>query len=158
MKILLPIDGSPDALNAVRLALQWASSGLRAEYVLVNVQDPASLYEMVVAHDVDRLAALRAEAGAELLQPAEALLDAVGATYESEVAGGTPAPLLLELAENYGCQAVMMGARGMGSPGAGGLGSVALSLLQHSSLPVTIVRNTADDEAAAADDDAPAAD
>ena len=63
MKILLPIDGSADALQAVRVALQWVAEGLKAEFVLVNVQDPASLYEMVVTHDVERLALLRAEAG-----------------------------------------------------------------------------------------------
>jgi hypothetical protein len=78
MKILLPIDGSADALQAVRVALQWVAEGLKAEFVLVNVQDPASLYEMVVTHDVERLAQLRAEAGADLLRPAEALLQAAG--------------------------------------------------------------------------------
>jgi nucleotide-binding universal stress UspA family protein len=140
MKVLLPIDGSADALHAVKVALQWVRQGLRAEFVLVNVQDPATIYEMVVAHDVERIALLRAEAGAELLEPAEALLQAAGQPYESEVAGGSPAALLPELAENYRCEAVLMGARGVGTPGASGIGSVAESMLQYASMPVTIVR------------------
>lgn len=156
MKILLPIDGSPDALQAVRVALQWVAEGLRAEFVLVNVQDPASLYEMVVTHDVERLALLRAEAGADLLRPAEALLQAAGLAFESEVAGGSPAALLPELAENYGCDAVLMGARGVGSSGATGIGEVAAAMLHYSAWPVTLVRRP-DDEPAPADDPDPAA-
>jgi nucleotide-binding universal stress UspA family protein len=38
-----------------------------------------------------------------------------------------------------------MGARGMGDPGAGGLGSVAAALLAHSPVPVTVVRAVAAD-------------
>ena len=140
MKTLLPIDGSPAALAAVRHALRCAREGLASSYVLLNVQDPATLYEVVVAHDTDALTALRREAGQELLASAEALLEAVGADYESEVAGGEPATLLVELLENYGCDAVVMGARGVGAPDGSGLGSVALALLHHSPVPVTVVR------------------
>lgn len=143
MKILLPIDGSPAALAAVRHALRCRHEGLPCSYVLLNVQDPASLYEVVVAHDTEALTALRREAGSELLAPAEALLEAAGAEFESEVAGGEPATLLVELLENYGCDAVVMGALGMGNvdpADSTGLGSVALALLRHSPVPVTVVR------------------
>jgi len=136
MKILLPVDGSADALAAVRHALALVRDGLQAEFVLVNVQEPASLYEMVVAHDPDVIVHVRSEAGADLLSPAEALLEAAGLSYESEVAGGQPVTVLVELLENYGCDAVVMGARGAGS----GSGSVAMAMLQRSPVPVTLVR------------------
>lgn len=148
MKILLPVDGSPAALAAVRYALTLVQDGLRADFVLVNVQEPASLYEMVVVHDPDVIEKLRSDAGAELLAPAEALLEAAGLSYESEVAGGQPATVLVELLENYGCEAVVMGARGAG----GGGGSVALAMLEHSPVPVTLVRAAAPDEVADAGD------
>ena len=162
-KILLPVDGSADALAAVRHAVRWAGDAPGARFVLANVQEPASLYEVVVAHDAERIAALKREAGADLLAPAEALLDAAGASYESEVAAGTPEHLLVELAETYGCDAVVLGARGQGAaPGAGGLGSVSRAVLEGSTVPVTVVRAPADVEAgtgaegesAAAPDDA----
>ena len=139
MKILLAIDGSVPALDAVRHALRLVTEGLRASFVLVNVQEPASLYEMVVAHDAEVLERMRGAAGADLLAPAEALLDAAGLDYESEVAGGEPANMLVELTENYGCDAVIMGASGMGETD-DSLGSVALALLHHSPMPVTLVR------------------
>ncbi|MDP1648664.1 MAG: universal stress protein [Rubrivivax sp.] len=145
MKILLPVDGSAAALAAVGYALQLAREGLQAEFVLANVQEPASLYEMVVAHDAEVIEHVRSEAGAELLRPAEALLEDAGLSYESEVAGGEPATVLVELLENYGCDAVVMGARGAGS----GSGSVALAMLQHSPVPVTLVRAPEPKEGAA---------
>jgi nucleotide-binding universal stress UspA family protein len=146
MKIMLPVDGSEPALDAVRHALVLVDSGLRASFVLVNVQEPPSLYEVVVAHDADVIEQLRGAAGADLLQAAEVLLDAAGVDYESEVAGGEATHLIVELLENYGCDAVVMGARGMGDPEAGGLGSVAEQVLLHSPVPVTLVRRPAADE------------
>ena len=142
MKILLPVDGSPSALQATAHVVELVRGGLRASVVLVNVQEPASLYEVVVVHDVDAIAALRQAAGADLLAPAEAALDAAGLSYESEVAGGDPHHELLDLAERYDCTAIVMGAQGQGAGGAHRLGSVALAVLTHSALPVTVVHAT----------------
>ena len=139
MKILLPVDGSEASMAAVRLALAWRQAGLQADFVLVNVQEPPNLYDMVVVHDAQALDAVRAAVGAELLAPAEALITAAGARCEIEVAGGDPGHVLVDLIENYGCQAVVMGAHGAGD-GTGPLGSVALALLAHSPVPVTVVR------------------
>ena len=147
MNVLLPVDGSADALAAVRHLVALRRAGLAAEAVLVNVQEPPTLYEVVVAHDAERLSDLRRAAGADLLAPAEALLDAAGVPWQSEVAGGAPAPLLLELLENYGCTQVIMGS------GAGRPGAVARAVLAAAAVPVTLV--------AAADgggDDLPAGD
>lgn len=134
MKILLPVDGSPTSLAAVRHALQLRAEGLQASYVLLNVQEPPSLYEVVVAHDAEVLSDVRRAAGVDLLAGAEALLQAAGAEWESEVAGGEPGALIVELLENYGCDAVVMGA------GESSLGSVAEAVLHHAPVPVTVVR------------------
>ena len=139
MKIFVPVDGSIQALTAVHHALKLVRGGLKASFVLANVQVPPSLYEVVVVHDSDALDELRTSAGAELLRPAEAMLDAAGLAYESEVAGGYPGNLLIELLENYGCDMVVMGARGMGESSSP-LGTVAQALLEDSPVPVTIVR------------------
>ncbi len=140
MKILLPVDGSPDALAAVRYALRLVQGGLAAEMVLVNVQVPASLYEVVTAQDAEVIEQVRSSAGADLLAPAEALLQASGLSWESEVVGGYPSTMLTEVLENYGCDMVVMGARGMAEPDGDGLGSVTEALLTHSPVPVTVVR------------------
>jgi nucleotide-binding universal stress UspA family protein len=146
MKILIAIDGSAGALAGLRHALQWVGDGLKASFVLANVQEPASLYELAVTHDADKLKALRAAAGADVLAPAEALLDAAGVEYESEVAGGDPANLLVELAENYGCEAIVAGARGVGNPHGAGLGPVVQALVERATMPVTVVRRVDEDD------------
>ena len=133
MKILLATDGSPAALNAVRHALNLRAQGLEASFVLVNVQAPASLYEVVTAHDADVIRQVRSDAGADLLAPAEAALQRAGAEFESEVAGGDAGHVIRELAEIYGCDAVVLGATD-------GVGSVAQDVLDHCPLPVTLVR------------------
>ncbi len=145
MKILLPIDGSADALDAVRHALRLVEEGLGASFVLVNVQPHATLYETVMSTDTE---ALRSQAGADLLAPAEALLSAAGVDWESEVAGGEPATMLLELLENYACDAVVMGSHGAGSLRSALVGSVSGELLRHCPVPVTVVRRAPPDEAA----------
>lgn len=144
MKILLAIDGSAPALHAVEWALRQAAEGLKSEFVLINVQEPASLYEVVTAHDSAVIEQVRGDAGADLLRAAEARVDFAGFGFESEVAGGVPEHLLVELAENYRCDAIVMGARGLGKPEAGGLGSVAQAVLAAATVPVTVVRAAAD--------------
>jgi len=139
MKLLLPVDGSPLALDAVRHALDLVRQGLQASFVLANVQAPSSLYELVVVHDADRLAGLARAAAADALAPAEALLQAAGVEFETEVATGDAANMLIDIAEDHGCDAVVMAARGASS-GLAAIGSVAQAVLAHSPVPVTIVR------------------
>ncbi len=155
MKILLAIDGSSHALQAVRQALHWVDEGLRADFVLVNVQEPASLYEVVTAHDAELIDRVRGAAGADLLKAAEELLDEAEVGYESEVAGGVPEHLIVEVAENYGCDHIVMGALGTGHAEGHALGRVAQAVLQGSPMPVTVVRaGEAAAGEAAGDDDA----
>ena len=139
MKILLPVDGSEASMAAVRLALAWRQAGLQADYVLANVQEPPNLYDLVVVHDAQALDDVRAAVGAALLAPAEALITAAGARCEMEVAGGDPGNMLIELVENYGCDAVVMGMRSDSGPSTAP-GSVTMALLRHSPVPVTVVR------------------
>jgi nucleotide-binding universal stress UspA family protein len=157
-KILLPVDGSAAALAAVRHVLALMQDGLRAELVLANVQEPPSLYEVVVMHDPAVLDDVRAGAGADLLAEAEALLEQAGQPYESEVAGGDPGHVLVDLIETYGCTAVVMGCHAKPAGGSAGPGRVALSVLQHSPVPVTLVPPPEPAEAAdLAEEPAPAA-
>ena len=70
--------------------MHLVGNGMAASFVLANVQEPATLYEMVTAHDPEVLDRVAAEAGEHLLQPAEALLRAAGVPFESEIAVGDP--------------------------------------------------------------------
>ena len=148
MKFLLPVDGSEGALEAVRHALQLVRAGLKASFVLANVQEPASLYEVVVAHDAEVIEQVSAAAAEHSLAPAQALLRSAGVEFETEVGHGDPGHLLVDIAERFECDAVILGARGMDTFEGGALGSVATSVLHHASVPVTVVRRLRDGAAA----------
>ena len=122
MKVLLPVDGSEPALDAVRFAIRLASEGLPLQCVLGNVQQPATLYEMVVAHGAD------------------VLLREAGIACESEVASGDAGHLLVEMAERFGCDMVIISARGTGALRQALVGSVSQSVLHACPVPVLVVK------------------
>jgi nucleotide-binding universal stress UspA family protein len=158
MKILVPVDGSAASLQAVRQALQLIEGGLRASLVLANVQEPATLYEMLLAHDPEVIEQVSAKAGLHLLEPARALAHAAGVEHELEVAAGDPAHTLIDILENFGCDMVVMGARGMGTLRSAMLGSVSHEVLHAAAVPVLIVKQPPEPEPETDDDAAPAAD
>ncbi len=142
MKILLPIDGSALSLEAVRFAIRLAGDGLTTSVVLANVQEPATLYELVVAHDPQVIDQVSAAAGAHTLASAEALLTAANISFESEVASGDPAHTLIDVLERYECDMVVMGASGMSSLRSALLGSVSNEVLHAAGVPVMIVKSS----------------
>lgn len=143
IKILLPTDGSLRALDAVHHAIKLVGSGLKAQFVVANVQSPANLYEMVVAHDPNVIQKVSDAAGHDLMRPALKALHDAGLDAEQEVATGDPAHMLLEILENHGCDAVIVSARGSSESDDVSPGSVAQALLDESQVPVTLVKSTA---------------
>jgi nucleotide-binding universal stress UspA family protein len=123
----------------VHHAIRLVRDGLKASFVLANVQEPSSLYEVVVLHNADALQRMALEAGQDAIAPADRLLTEAGIEHESEIASGDPAHTLMDVAERYQCNAVIMGAHGVGESGAA-LGSVAQAVLRSSRIPVMIVR------------------
>jgi nucleotide-binding universal stress UspA family protein len=147
VKILVPVDGSALSLEAVHHAVRLVREGLKASVVLANVQEPSSLYEMVVVHDPQALRRVALEAGEHALAEADALLTRADIEHEMEVASGETAHTLIDLIDNYGCEVVIMGAHGRGE-GTAPFGAVAHELLRHAPVPVTIVRGPARTEGA----------
>ena len=143
LKILIAVDGSDLSLDAVHHVLELLQNGLRASVVLANVQEPASLYELVVSRDPARIAEASEAAGEFLLASARALLEAAQASYEGAVGGGDPAHTLVDIIESAGCHMVVMGARGQGAISSAVLGSVSQAVAHASPVPVTIVRHAA---------------
>lgn len=145
MKILVPVDGSAASLDAVAHALALIREGLRASLVLANVQEPASLWELLRVHDAEAIEAIARAAGEHSLQDAAALCRAAGVEAELEIAQGEPAATLHDIAEEQACGLVVMGSRGKGETPGNRLGSVAHAMLHDAPVPVTIVRHALPD-------------
>jgi len=141
MKILVPVDGSDLALNAVRHALRLRSEGLEATFVLATVQEPVYLYERVLPPDAEVLERISGAVGDRALAGAEALFQAAGVAFEREIGAGEPAPVVIEMAKRLGCDAIIVGARGLGVLRSALMGSVSTGILHASTLPVTVVKH-----------------
>ncbi len=151
MKILLPVDGSVVAMEAVRFVIRMARAGLETSVVLANVQEPATLYELVVSHDPQVIEQVSVAAGAHTLEAAQALLDEAHIPYEYEVASGDPAHTIIDILERFECDLVVMGASGMSTLRSALLGSVSNEVLHAAGVPVMIVKLNEMSEPAALD-------
>jgi len=140
MKILVPIDGSPLSLAALRHAIALLQGGLRAELVLANVQPPANLYEWMRSPNADALGHLAEAAGQHALETAESLLRDAGLDATEMLVTGDPAHVLLELIESEGCDAVIMGSHGSSGLLSAFQGSVSHAMLHAAPVPVTLVK------------------
>jgi nucleotide-binding universal stress UspA family protein len=145
MKLLVAVDGSELALDAVRHALRLRDAGLKADLVLATVQEPTFLYEMVLPPSAEVLERVSGAVGNRALERAEALLRAAGVPFEREIGSGDPAQTLVELAGRHGCEGIIVGARGLGAVRGAMLGSVSQAVLQASMVPVTIVKHARPD-------------
>jgi nucleotide-binding universal stress UspA family protein len=148
MKILLPVDGSELSLHEVRFALRLVREGLQASFLLVNVQEPDSLYEVVTWPDPEVRAQGSRAAGEDALQPAVALLREAGIACETEIVAGDPAHAVVDLVEERGCAMVIMGTRGTGALLSVLQGSVTQSLMHDSPVPVLLVKPPQEAQAA----------
>jgi nucleotide-binding universal stress UspA family protein len=139
LKILIPVDGSVHAMRAVHHALFLVAAGLKARFVVANVQATANLYELVVAHDPNVLEQVNEAAGHDLMRSAVQMLQAASQQVTQEVVTGDPAQMLVEVIERQACDAVIMATHGAGFRAAM-LGSVSQELVQISPVPVTLVK------------------
>ncbi|WP_428423310.1 universal stress protein [Methylibium sp.] len=140
MKMLLAVDGSACALEAVKFAIALVRDGLQARFVLATVQEPTCVYEMVLAPDAEVLERVTGATGERALEAAEAMLEAASVAFDSEIGSGMPADALVEMVKRFACDAVIIGARGHGVLRSALLGSVSQAVLHASPVPVTIVK------------------
>jgi len=144
-RMLVPVDGSEGALAAVRQAMAMRAQHPQPQVVdmhLVNVQRnvPGDAARFLSA---EALNAYHRERGEAALAPARALLDGAGVASHVHMLVGEPGRLIASLARSLDCDQIVMGARGLGTFTGGLLGSVTLGTLEHSSVPVLVVRAAA---------------
>jgi nucleotide-binding universal stress UspA family protein len=133
---LVAIDGSPSSLLALSLAIATASA--TAKLIIAAVSPDVELSEPWVA-DAASPELLQRDVDRELQGKLD---DALGripghVSAETVLARGSVGRTILELAAESDCDAILLGARGLGRIGAA-LGSVSQYVLHHADLPVLI--------------------
>lgn len=124
-RILVPVDGSDNALRAVAHAAQLAKGGGN-EVHLLNVELPLETYGTVRAFlTAQQHRKATRERAQDALAPAARRLQRSRVPYKVHLVYGDIAPAIARTASRLKCQSIVMGTRGHGAIGNVLLGSVA---------------------------------
>lgn len=137
---LIPIDGSPAALRALALALDAVRGRADGRIHVLNVQAPMLHPWPGKLVPPDMIAAELRSQGEKLLVQAEIMALAEGLACVPEVRIGAAAEVIAAYAAEKGCDAIVMGTRGIGTVAGLVMGSVAQKVVHLASVPVTLVK------------------
>jgi nucleotide-binding universal stress UspA family protein len=107
LRVLVPVDGTGNALAAVRHVLDEYRRNHDLEVHLLNVQPPFSGHIARFASRRDR-AAFHDEQAQKALAPARALLDTAKVTYRTHAAVGNRAQIVSEMAHELHCDHIVL--------------------------------------------------
>jgi nucleotide-binding universal stress UspA family protein len=140
-KIFVPVDDSDCARRAVQHAVKMAKLIGDCSIHLAHATDEAFIYgEIEVYTQRDVVEKLQRERAESVLARAAQLLDQAGLRYEKEVLAGPVASTLSERAKALGCDAIIMGTRGLTALADMLMGSTANKIVHLSAIPVTLVK------------------
>ncbi|HEY7935794.1 MAG TPA: universal stress protein [Candidatus Limnocylindrales bacterium] len=157
MKILLAVDGSSASERAIDLVgtTAWpAGSHVR----LIHVAEPnlagyAGLPGVMVSSEaVDEAIQADREYRQELLATTRARLEAPGRGLDSVIVDGRAASSIVDAANAFEADLIVLGSHGRGAIGSAVLGSVAAEVVEYAATPVLVVRNATVSRLVLADD------
>jgi nucleotide-binding universal stress UspA family protein len=142
MKILVPVDGSPASIRAVRLAIDHVKRLTpEASLVLVNVQNfSVGLPEGTEIMPSEWLQEREESAAIEALKEAVNACREAGVKYVTCAERGGVAAVIDRVARKERVDHIFMGTRGLGGVRGLLLGSVATQLLHLVDVPTTLVK------------------
>ncbi|MEO6202765.1 MAG: universal stress protein [Nitrospirales bacterium] len=141
MRILLATDGSEQSAHATKAVMSLASvSTLTILHVIDLPRLTFSMLGPEIAYDLSKVAeeALRKD-GEQALTRTNALLLGKVNPLEIRLEEGSPAELILSVAQEEHPDLILMGARGKGQVEELFLGSVSQRVLTHAACPVLII-------------------
>lgn len=139
-KVLVPVDGSINALHALDLVLKQIGEGRTLDVHLLNVQPQIVSGHARMYLRKDLIDEYFQEEAEKALKPARDKLDQAGLKYTASHQVGSAAESIARYAKAHGCEQIIMGTRGLGSVSSMVLGSVATKVLHLVAVPVTLVK------------------
>ena len=141
LRVLVPIDGSENALRALRHII--TTRDLYREPIelhLLNVQIAVASGAVKMFINKQQLNDYYREEGTKALAAARALLDQAGIGYQHHIGVGEIATTIVGYATDKHCQQIVMGSRGGGGFSGVLLGSTAIRVVQLTDVPVLLVK------------------
>jgi nucleotide-binding universal stress UspA family protein len=140
-KLLVPVDGSENAMRALEYATRLAKEHGPMELVIVYAHEPPLIYgEVAMYLPEEKAKEMLREHSEDILRPAIEKAKAAGVTFTSQVLIGDIAKSIVSFAETSGCDGIVMGTRGMSAISNLVMGSVATKVIHLTKLPVTLVK------------------
>jgi nucleotide-binding universal stress UspA family protein len=140
MKLLLAVDGSSTSDNAARYLIGMVKELGPLEVHVVNVQPPVTYLELLTSAEQERIDHWSQRAGREASKSAQSLLDRAGIPYTLHIVAGYLGEAIVNVANEEGCDLIVMGTRGMSAIANLVLGSVAMRVIQLAEVPVMLVK------------------
>lgn len=145
--LLVPIDGSQNAIEALRLAIELTKA-LDEKIIVLNVQPSFHTIHTKMFFDEQDIREYQEQLFQTAVAPAEELLKQSGVQYMTKLRiGNAKDQIWLEAkgaggdenCSNMGIRMIIMGSRGMNPIMGGVLGSVSYGVVNGATCPVTIV-------------------
>ncbi|MGA8862541.1 MAG: universal stress protein [Gallionella sp.] len=141
MKILIPVDGSANALRAVEYVIDHiAALKETPQLLLLNVQRNIAKGNVKLFIDKKTIDDYCREQGIAALQTARAALDAAGLPYQYHISIGSTAEAIVQYAGDQQADQIVMGRKGQGSLKSLLLGTVVNKVLQLANCPVVLIK------------------
>lgn len=138
-KILIPYDGSKGSKTAARHALELAAdqgaevAGLKVISYVGEVISPSDSLWDTIGEDLQTKAR-------EILSGLESLAEEEGMSLDLEVREGSAEAEIVDFAEEWGADLIVMGRHGRGRVGKFLMGSTVSRVLQTAPCPVLVLR------------------
>lgn len=142
LKVLVPVDGSPNSQHAVRHIIGEFSRRPAMEVHLLNVQAPFSRHIAQFASRRNRDSFHRDEAE-KALRPVRNMLDAAGVPYTTHMKVGRKAEVITETARRLHCDHIVMSTARKNSLTRMLEASVTNRVLELTSVPVEVIAGDA---------------
>jgi nucleotide-binding universal stress UspA family protein len=141
--ILVPIDGSRHARNALKLAISMVQKGLlecsnSPQIHIINVQP--IIVPLSDFYDYDIIEKAQHDEAEKTLKPACRLLEKAGVAYAKACKVGPTATTIVDYAKTHKCDWIIMGTRGMSAFGGLIMGSTSNQVVHLAKIPVTLVK------------------
>jgi nucleotide-binding universal stress UspA family protein len=138
--MLLAVDGSKHASQAVDYICKLHESGMLIEVELVNVPlpiPPGYVRSFVTKEMIENY---YREEGVPALCDAREALQTAAIKFKTHIVAGHAAEKIVQVAREHQCTRIAMGTRGLGAIAGLALGSVAYQVIHLSPIPVTLVK------------------
>jgi len=137
--VLIPIDGSENALRAVKYMIDHIREHGDCAIHLLNVQIPIVSGAVRAFVTPEMIRDYYEDESSAALAEARSVLDAAGVSYQTQMRVGPVAATITAYAAEQHCDHIVMGSRGLGAAGSLLLGSVALKVLHTAHIPVVMI-------------------